>query len=95
MAFSYTTTYNDQFSKVKKVGGTWSSAGVTSGTISFGPINGFQISALVDANVVTSSTANTTNTAWKLVAGSATTQATIAITASVSNDSGYWTAEYI
>ena len=95
MAFSYTTTFTDQIGKRKVTGGTWSSAGVTSGTISFGPINGFSISALVNANVVTRSTANTTLTAWKMVAGTATTQATIAITASVSNDSGYWVAEYI
>jgi hypothetical protein len=95
VAFSYATTHNDKMGKVKKVGGTWSSAGVTTGVISFGPINGFQINALVDANVVTSSTANTTNTAWKLVPGTATTQAVISITAAVSNDSGYWSAEYI
>lgn len=68
---------------------------MTTGTISFGPINGFQINQLVNANVVTSSTANTTLTAYKMVAGTATTQATIAITAAVSNDSGYWYAEYI
>lgn len=95
MAFSYTTAQTDIVGKTKRVWGTWSSAGVTTGTISFGPINGFQINQLVDARVVTSSTANTTLTAYKLVPGTATTQATIAITAAVSNDSGYWVAEYV
>lgn len=95
MAFSYTTDGYDKAGKINRVWGTWSSAGVTSGTISFGPICGNGIGKLISANVATSSTANTTLTAYKVLLGGATTQSTIAITASVSNDSGYWTAEWI
>jgi len=94
LAFSYTTDLTDLHTKVKKVYGTWSSAGVTSGTISFGPINGNSIKVL-SANVGTLSTGNTTNTAYKVVQGGTTTQSTIGITASVSNDAGYWEATWI
>lgn len=67
---------------------------MTSGTVSFGPINGNSIK-VIDANLATSSTANTTNTAWKVINGGTTTQSTIALTASVSNDTGYWSAQWI
>lgn len=79
---------------MKKAYGTWSSAGVTSGTISFGPINGNSIK-VINANVGTLSTGNTTNTAYKVVQGGVSTQSTIGITAAVSNDAGYWLAEWI
>ena len=78
---------------MKRTGGAWDAASVTTGTISFGPINGFQISQLIGANAV-SSTSVTTMTAWKLVPGTATTQAVITLTC-VSSDAGHWTAEYI
>ncbi len=79
--------------KCKVVGGTWDAASATSGTISFGPINGLSIGSLRRCNV-TNSVSSTTQTACKLVVGSATTQNTIALTC-VSNDKGYWEAAYI
>lgn len=91
MAFTYTTDWTDRYGKVTRVGGTWNSAAVTSGTISFGPINGLSIGAIVEASAFNSVTAINT---WKAVVGSATTQNTIAITAT-SNDKGWWTAAWI
>lgn len=88
MAFSYTTDWTDRRGKAVIVGGTWSGASVTSGTISFGPINGLSVSALTDAAAFNSVTAINT---WKVVVGSATTQNTIAITCT-SNDKGWWQA---
>lgn len=93
MAFSYTTAMYDKVGKVARVWGTWNAASVTSGTISFGPINGLSINQLVSALVV-SSTSATTMTAWKLVPGTATTQNTIALTC-VSSDQGYWEASWV
>lgn len=92
MAFSYTTDFYDQTGKVKKVYGTWNGASVTSGTISFGPINGLSIKPI--ACSVANSVSATTETAKKLVLGSVSTQNTIALTC-VSNDKGYWWAEWL
>jgi len=91
VAFSYTTDWTDRIGKTTRVGGTWNAASVTSGTISFGPINGLSLGALVGASCFNSVTAINT---WKVVVGSATTQNTIALTAT-SNDKGWWTAEWI
>lgn len=75
------------------VGGTWNGASVTSGTISFGPINGLSIGALV-RGIAYNSVSSTTMVASKVVVGSATTQNTIALTC-VSNDKGYWEAAWL
>jgi hypothetical protein len=93
MAFSYTTDGYDKVGKRNVVWGTWNAASVTTGTISFGPINGLSINALVDARVV-NSVSVVTETAKKLVVGTATTQPTIVLTC-VSSDKGYWSAEWI
>jgi len=92
LAFSYTTDYTDKVGKFTKTGGTFNAASATTGTISFGPINGFNVSKVIAAGAITS-TSVTTGTAAKLVPGTATTQMTIALTV-VSNDQGYWWAEY-
>lgn len=94
MAFSYVKTKDDKVGKVNKVWGTWSATtGSTTGVISFGPINGLSISELLMANAI-SSTSVTTMTAAKLVVGTATTQATIALT-HVDSDKGFWSAEWL
>lgn len=94
MAFAYTTDGYDKKGKVSSVWGTWNATGVTSGNISFGPLVGNSIK-VIDANLVTASTANTTSTAWKLTVGTATVQPIIAVVTTVSNDSGNWTASWI
>lgn len=91
MAFSYTTDFSDKVGKFTVVGGTWSAASVTSGTISFGPINGLSIGAIGQCSAQNSVTAVNT---WKVVVGSATTQNTIAITCT-SSDKGWWTASWM
>jgi len=93
MAFSYTTTLYDKVSKVNKVWGEWNAASATTGTISFGPINGLSVGKILAAGVI-NSVSVTTQTASKLVPGSATTQNTIVLTC-VSSDLGYWWAEWV
>lgn len=93
MAFTYTTDWTDREGKRQSTGGTWNAASVTSGTISFGPIAGQSIGAIVRGMAYTSVSA-TTMVASKVVPGGATTQSTIAITC-VSGDKGYWEASWL
>lgn len=92
MAFSYTTDWYDRAGKAQMCGGTWNAASVTSGTISFGPINGQSIGKII-RGMAYNTTSATTMVASKVVLGGATTQSTIAITC-VASDTGIWEAAW-